>query len=87
MSSKISLSDKEIYEALVSNLIKYNLNPSIIKRAVDKIIELGITIDVDQNIMKQNLQKLNRKYSQKLITDKANYEAIVASIRTALETF
>lgn len=81
----LGLSDAEVYKGIFSNLMTYNYHVSVVKRAINKLVDVSINANVTTG--KEDLQRLNRKYSKNLLKDKATWEPIVALIRTTLDTF
>lgn len=82
------LSDADLYTTLVKYLTKFHAvaRPDLVLRAVNKVIELGATVDTITT-QKQDLQKLNRIYSQKVLKDKESWEPVCSQIRTAIDTY
>lgn len=63
-------------------------NIGIVKSVVQSVITKLVGNDaVRPDEMKAFLQNVNRKYSAKLIADKAAWEPVIAQIRTVLETY
>ena len=85
-SRPLKLSDTEVYQGIVRCLEqKYNYKPSVIRVCVEKLIAAAPGADV--KTQKADLQRLNRRFSPLLLTDRAAYEPIVAMIRTAIDTY
>lgn len=81
----IGLTDAQAYAILVNHALRHNNGPQIVSLLVDAIIDVAPNLTgVD---VKADLQKLNRKYSKNLLTDKAKWEPIIAKIRTTIETY
>lgn len=82
------LTDADLYNTLLSYLSKFHAvaRPDLVLRAVNKVIELGATVDTITT-QKKDLQKLNRIYSQKVLKDKASWEPVCSQIRTAIDTY
>ncbi len=83
-SKAIGMSDAQTYAWLMNYLLTSRA-PKRVELIVDKLIDLapGLTgIDA-----KADFQKLNRKFSKNLLTDKAKWEPVIAKIRTTLETY
>ena len=83
-----NLAVEEQFDLLSEALCDVNcsLDPKSTREAVEKLIKISSSIK-DEAKVKSVLKTLNRKYSPNLIKDKANWEPIVAQIRTALETY
>lgn len=79
------LNNDELYMACKNWLMKFDSN-EVNARLVRIMIDASLESNIDNATLKADLQKLNRKFSVKLIKDKAKYEPIVAEIRTVLET-
>lgn len=80
----IGMTDAQVYAWLMTYLLS-SQNPQKVELIIDKLIDLapGLTgIDA-----KADFQKLNRKFSKNLLTDKAKWEPVIAKIRTTLETY
>lgn len=69
---------------LTSRTYKANLVKPVIQQVVSKLVGNDAIPAAE---MKTFLQNVNRKYSAKLIEDKATWEPIIAQIRTVLETY
>lgn len=82
------LSAEGLYNAILSRLIMFNekIEPKVALAAVSRIIEIG-AVNNDIKTQKQDLQKLNRIYSLKVLKDKASWEPVCSQIRTALDTY
>ena len=85
-SSEIGMTNSQAYTWLMDRILKKNYqNHKIAAKIIEKIIDLAPSMtNID---VKDDLKKLNRKFSPMLIKDKAKWEPIVAMIRTALETY
>ena len=82
---QIGLSDAQAYTYMVDHTLRHNNGPQIISAIVDAIIDIAPNLTgVD---VKADLQKLNRKFSKNLLTNKAKWEPIIAKIRTTIETY
>ena len=81
----LGLSDAEVYKGIFSNLMTYNYHVSVVKRAINKLVDVSINANVTTG--KEDFQRLNRKYSKNLLKDKATWKPIVALIRTTLDTY
>lgn len=82
------LNDAGIYNALLDRLIMFKdtVEPKVALAAVSRIIEIG-AVSNDIKTQKQDLQKLNRIYSLKVLKDKASWEPVCSQIRTAIDTY
>lgn len=82
------LNETGLYNVLLSRLIMFKdtIEPQVALAAVTRIIELG-AVSNDIKTQKQDLQKLNRIYSLKVIKDKASWEPVCSYIRTAIDTY
>ena len=81
----LNLSAVEVYKGIYNNLMTYNYHVSVVKRAINKMVDVSINASVTTG--KEDFQRLNRKYSKNLLKDKATWKPIVALIRTTLDTF
>ena len=73
------------YAGIKSCLQQYNYNPQLTLTLIEQLVELGIELEnVD---VKADLDKFNKKFSLKLVRDKAAWTPVVQNIRTALSTF
>jgi len=81
----LSMTDVERYSGLLNCLLTYNCSAGQVKSAVTLLIDLGINEKI--TTQKEDLTKLNRKYSKMLLTDKATWEPVIALIRTAIDTY
>ena len=84
-AAELGLSDNDIYKGIYSNLMEYKYHVSVVKRAIHKLVDVSVTANVTTG--KTDFQKLNRKYSKNLPTDKTTWEPVVAMIRTTIDTF
>ena len=84
-ATAIGLNNDELYVACRNWLMKFDYD-SVNKHLVKIMINASLESNIDNATLKADLQKLNRKFSVKLIKNKAQYEPIVAEIRTVLET-
>ena len=84
-AAELGLSDNDIYKGIYSNLMEYKYHVSVVKRAIHKLVDVSVTANVTTG--KTDFQKLNRKYSKNLLTDKTTWEPVVAMIRTTIDTF
>ena len=73
------------YAGIKSCLLKYNYQPQFTLTLIEQLVELGI--DLENVDVKADLDKLNKKFSLKLVRDKAAWTPVVQNIRTALSTF
>ena len=73
------------YAGIKSCLLKYNYQPQFTLTLIERLVELGI--DLENVDVKADLDKLNKKFSLKLVRDKAAWTPVVQNIRTALSTF
>lgn len=80
------LSKEQQYAGLIHCLMKYNdYTPQQVLSMITCLVEAGIELpDMD---IKVDLVKLNRKFSLRLVDDKAAWTPVVQNIRTALSTF
>ena len=84
-AAELGLSDNDIYKGIYSNLMEYKYHVSVVKRAIHKLVDVSVTANVTTG--KTDFQKLNRKYSKNLPTDRTTWEPVVAMIRTTIDTF
>ena len=86
--SKHNFTTAEKYAIIVNCLVKFHKTVSAVsaRQGVEAIIEYAV---MDSNIttQKEDLQKLNRLYSQKVLVDKAAWEPVASMLRTALATY
>ena len=82
------LDDAGLYKALLDRLVMFHatVDHTMALRAVTRIIELGATAS-GITTQKQDLQKLNRIYSPKVLKDKDKWEPLCSQVRTAMETY
>ena len=83
-------SEEERYALLINYLITAKFGNStsqinLVKRCVEKVIDIGVTANV--TTQKADLQKINRRFSKNLLTNKTAWEPVIAMVRTALETY
>ena len=79
------LTAEQRYAGLRDCLMRYNYAPGITLNIVEQLVESGIGLE---NVgVKADLDKLNKKFSLKLVRDKAAWTPVVQNIRTALSTF
>ena len=83
--SALGLSDEACFDIYEDALLRHHFNAVMAKRVIDSL--LRIAPGIDEAKVKTSLKKLNRLYSPYLIKDKAAWEPVVATIRTALETY
>jgi hypothetical protein len=83
--SSSEVNDSIRYNALVEGIATNKLSRLNVLKSIDFIIQHATTLEEAK--AKADLKRLNRVLSPKLISDKANWEPIVAKIRTALETY
>jgi len=83
--SRLGLAEEDLYAQTMTVVTKCSLSSVAAMRAVSQIVKLGAVMD--EATIKADLKKLNRLYSPYLIKDKAAWEPVVATIRTALETY
>ncbi len=84
-AATLKFTDTQVYNAVLSCLLSYNYSAKETLGAVNQLLDKAVLADV--TTQKADLQKLNRKFSPKLIADKAAWEPVVAAIRTAIETY
>ena len=84
---KLNLTDGQLEQILLDTLSKVNFEkqPKNAAPIVDMYIKL--LPNVEEAKAKEGLKKINRIFSPYLIKNKTAWEPIVASIRTALETY
>ena len=85
LSSAAGLTNKEKYIHLVSLVTTTNYNAKLTSQAVDVIIELAV--QVDTGTQKEDLQKINRFLTPKVLKDKASWEPILSKVRTVLAAY
>lgn len=83
-------SEEERYAFLVNYLITTKFGNAashinLVKRCVEKVIDIGVTANV--TTQKADLQKINRRFSKNLLTNKTAWEPVIAMVRTAIETY
>ena len=81
-------SDLDLYNTILMYLVKYHnvLHNDLATKAVTRLIDLGASSD-EIKTQKQDLQKLNRIYSPKVLKDKDKWEPLCSQVRTAMETY
>jgi len=85
-SKPLELSDTEVYTGIMRCLTSnYKYSPAVVRVCVEKLIAAAPGADI--KTQKADLQRLNRKYSPLLLTDRAAYEPVVVMIRTAIDTY
>ena len=85
MIIKDHFSAAQRYSGIKECLLQYNYTPAYTLQLIEQLVELSIELEgVD---VKADLDKLNKKFSLKLVRDKAAWTPVVSSIRTAISTF
>ena len=80
------LSDEECFDIYSDVLLQHKFaDAARTKQVLDDLLRLAPV--QDETKAKTVLKKLNRLYSLNLLKDKAAWEPVVATIRTALETY
>ena len=82
----LGLSDEESFDIYADVLLQHRFaDAARTKQVLDALLRLAPV--QDETKAKTVLKKLNRLYSPNLLKDKAAWEPVVATIRTALETY
>lgn len=84
---KLDLTDGQLEQIILDILFKINFEnrPQIAASIVDMYIKL--LPNVEEAKAKEGLKKINRIFSPYLVKNKTTWEPVIASIRTALETY
>lgn len=88
-AEQLNLTELQRYLSIRDLLFKYNTaDASHVRELIDSLLDVAVASDgVDGISVKEDLQKLNRKFSKHLLDDKAAWEPVIAKIRTTLETY
>ena len=84
-NTELGLEDAELYKRSVDLALSVELSTKNALRLVRQIVRLAP--GQDETTVKSDLKKLNRAFSPNLVKDKESWEPVVATIRTALETY
>lgn len=84
-SPDLGLDEAELYKRSVDLALSVELSTKNALRLVRQIVRLAP--GQDETTVKSDLKKLNRAFSPNLVKDKESWEPVVATIRTALETY
>ena len=84
-NAELGLEDAELYKRSVDLALSVELSAKNALRLVRQIVRLAP--GQDETTVKSDLKKLNRAFSPNLVKDKESWEPVVATIRTALETY
>lgn len=84
---KLNLTDGQLEQILLDTLSKVNFEKQPKNAALIVDMYIKLLPNVEEAKAKEGLKKINRIFSPYLIKNKTAWEPIVASIRTALETY
>lgn len=82
----LGLDRQTVFDNCMTILYSGKISAAVnVKQVVELLLQYAP--DCDEAKTKVSLKKLNRKYSLKLISDKASWEPVVAMIRTAIDAY
>ena len=82
---RLGLPESEQYEMLLWMLLNRDLTAPNTQNALQRLSRVALSVEADQ--VKNDLTRLNRLYTQKLVSDRANFEPVVVAIRTLLSAY
>lgn len=85
MKAKDLFTPSQRYLGINKCLMKFEYNPTVTLMLIEELVVSGIELEgVD---VKGDLNKLNKKFSLRLVRDKATWTPIVQAIRTAMSAY